>query len=326
MAAYTGIQGQNILIVSSDPANPTEGQIWYNTTSNLLKGYQYIAGSWASGGNLPTANRLSSGFGVQTDAVNAAGFGTTVLSSTSKYNGTSWTGSGNVNTGRYALAASGNSSSTAGLIFGGDTGPGTFTNATEKYNGTSWTNNPTGLNTARAYNQGAGVQTAALSMAGYTPPAPPTITSVVESFNGTTWTNTTSLPGPRTKFNNAASGTQTAALYFGSGNTDSFNGSSWTALNNMNTSRFNIAGAGNSTTTLAFGGFPAPAAAATESWDGTSWRNETSLSLGRDTISAAGNSNTTSLGFGGSLPGGVSQNATEEWTGIGFTTRTITTS
>jgi hypothetical protein len=40
MAAYTGIQGQNILIVSSDPSNPTEGQIWYNSTSNLLKGYQ----------------------------------------------------------------------------------------------------------------------------------------------------------------------------------------------------------------------------------------------------------------------------------------------
>jgi len=49
MVAYTGIQGQNILIVSSDPANPTEGQIWYNSTSNLLKGYALVAGSWASG-------------------------------------------------------------------------------------------------------------------------------------------------------------------------------------------------------------------------------------------------------------------------------------
>ena len=43
MVAYTGIQGQNILIVSSDPANPTEGQIWYNSTTNLLKGYQFAA-------------------------------------------------------------------------------------------------------------------------------------------------------------------------------------------------------------------------------------------------------------------------------------------
>ncbi len=50
MTAYTGIQGQNILIVSSDPANPTEGQIWYNSTTNLLKGYaNVVTNAWASG-------------------------------------------------------------------------------------------------------------------------------------------------------------------------------------------------------------------------------------------------------------------------------------
>jgi hypothetical protein len=37
MANYTGIQGQNILIVDTDPANPTEGQIWYNSTSNTFE-------------------------------------------------------------------------------------------------------------------------------------------------------------------------------------------------------------------------------------------------------------------------------------------------
>ena len=51
MAQYTGIQGSNILIVSSDPANPVEGQIWYNTTSNTLKGYAFAPASWATGGN-----------------------------------------------------------------------------------------------------------------------------------------------------------------------------------------------------------------------------------------------------------------------------------
>jgi hypothetical protein len=48
MANYTGIQGQNILIVDTDPANPTEGQIWYNSTSNLLKGYaNVVTNAWA---------------------------------------------------------------------------------------------------------------------------------------------------------------------------------------------------------------------------------------------------------------------------------------
>jgi len=65
MATYTNIQGQNILIVSSDPANPTVGQIWYNTTSNTLKGSAEI-GAWATGGNLATGRNLLAGAGTQT--------------------------------------------------------------------------------------------------------------------------------------------------------------------------------------------------------------------------------------------------------------------
>ena len=38
MTTYTPIHGQQILIVASDPANPTVGQIWFNTTTSTLKG------------------------------------------------------------------------------------------------------------------------------------------------------------------------------------------------------------------------------------------------------------------------------------------------
>ena len=70
MAQYTGIQGQNILIVSSDPANPTEGQIWYNSTSNLLKGYaNVVTNAWAAGGNLNTARTYIGSAGTQTAAL-----------------------------------------------------------------------------------------------------------------------------------------------------------------------------------------------------------------------------------------------------------------
>jgi hypothetical protein len=54
MSEYINIHGQQIEIRSSDPANPTLGQIWYNTTSSALKGYQFVQG-WATGGNLGTA-------------------------------------------------------------------------------------------------------------------------------------------------------------------------------------------------------------------------------------------------------------------------------
>ena len=89
MVAYTGIQGQNILIVSSDPANPTEGQIWYNSTSNLLKGQKYIE-AWSSGGNLNTGREQNAGVGTQSAALSIGGatppgIGTTA---TELYNGT----------------------------------------------------------------------------------------------------------------------------------------------------------------------------------------------------------------------------------------------
>jgi hypothetical protein len=42
MAEYINIRGQSIEVVASDPANPTLGQIWYNSTSNTLKGENLV--------------------------------------------------------------------------------------------------------------------------------------------------------------------------------------------------------------------------------------------------------------------------------------------
>ena len=39
MATYITIKGMAVETVSADPSNPTEGQVWYNTTTNTLKGY-----------------------------------------------------------------------------------------------------------------------------------------------------------------------------------------------------------------------------------------------------------------------------------------------
>jgi hypothetical protein len=35
------------------------GQIWYNSTIGVLKGYQFIGAAWASGGNLGTGRYSS---------------------------------------------------------------------------------------------------------------------------------------------------------------------------------------------------------------------------------------------------------------------------
>jgi len=39
MATYITIKGIQIQSLASDPANPVEGQVWYNSTSATLKGY-----------------------------------------------------------------------------------------------------------------------------------------------------------------------------------------------------------------------------------------------------------------------------------------------
>ena len=56
MTTYKEIKGTQIEAVSSDPSNPVEGQVWYNSTDNVLKGETLTAaGAFASGGNMNTA-------------------------------------------------------------------------------------------------------------------------------------------------------------------------------------------------------------------------------------------------------------------------------
>ena len=39
MSTYKGIKGYRVQSLASDPGSPLEGQVWYNTTTNLLKFY-----------------------------------------------------------------------------------------------------------------------------------------------------------------------------------------------------------------------------------------------------------------------------------------------
>jgi hypothetical protein len=73
MATYKGIQGFTIQNLSADPSNPIEGQVWYNSTSNVWKVEEATAaGAWASGNSMNTARTNLGGAGIQTAAL---GFG-----------------------------------------------------------------------------------------------------------------------------------------------------------------------------------------------------------------------------------------------------------
>ena len=73
MTTFKEISGQLIRTLSSDPANPQEGQIWYNSTIGVLKGYDVTLAAWASGGNMNTARDRLAGLGTQTAALGVGG-------------------------------------------------------------------------------------------------------------------------------------------------------------------------------------------------------------------------------------------------------------
>ena len=58
MADYININGNNIPIRASDPSNPIQGEIWYNSTTNLLKGQGFQAAAWATGAMSPSLTDL----------------------------------------------------------------------------------------------------------------------------------------------------------------------------------------------------------------------------------------------------------------------------
>ena len=82
----------------------------------------------------------------------------------------------------------------------------------------------------------------------------------------------------------------------------------------MNTARIYLAGCGTQTSALGFGG---TSSGDTESWNGTNWTEVANLSAGVNNAGGAGTSNTSALNFGGGLPSGAVQAATEEWTFTG---------
>ena len=323
MTTFKGIRGTTIEVVSSDPANPELGQIWYNSSSGTLKGYIFATvNAWASGGSLNTARFSLAASGSQTAALAFGGTGTPDRTTASEsYNGTSWTNTPSMNTARSNLAGSISGTQTAALAFGGWAVPGSTT-ATESYNG-SWTS-VNSLNNARWGLGGTGTQAAGLAFGGY-PGGPATPQTITESWNGTSWTST---PANLNTGREMASGIglQTAALAAGNGtNSESYNGTSWTATSALNTSRNagSANGAGTQTAGLIFGG-NGFSTGATELWNGTSWTsNPNGLATARIGLAGCG-TQTVALATGGYTPATTA--VTEEWTGQALLVKTITVS
>jgi hypothetical protein len=329
MADYKNIKGFNIQYLDSDPPNPIEGQMWFNSTTQTLKGAEaggFPLGTWASGVNLNTARGNAHASGTQTAGLFSGG--SPVYAITELYDGSAWTEVNDMNTGRGQTYFSNSSPQTSFIAASGSDGAVTL--AVESWNGTNWTE-VAEVNTAVRNGASFGESsTAMVKTGGVTEPGASTPSA--ELWNGTSWTEIAEANTSRFVSRGGA-GTSTAGIIAGNypspGNvadTELWNGTSWTEVNNLNTGRSGIGFSGTQTAALAHGGgvgTPQAAQVVTESWDGTSWTELADLSQASQSGCGAGSS-TSGLHMGGYGPADLS--ATEEWTVPEYVVKTFTTS
>ena len=205
------------------------------------------------------------------------------------WNGSAWTEISDVNDARNNEAGLGAGTTTAGLIYGGNTPPRTAN--TESWNGSSWTevNN---LNTARSNVSGVGTSTASLAFFGQDAPGGSGYTGKTESWNGSSWTEV--ADGNTARGGGTGMGqVYTACLQVGGydgpfASVEQWDGSSWTEVGDQNQATEQRGSVSGTTTAgLIFGGGTSPSAliTTTQTFDGSTYEPEIAFLFKRLTSS-----------------------------------------
>ena len=93
MTTYKVLKGTNIQVKSSDPTYPIDGEVWYDSTNNVLKGNKGTpVAAWATTNSMNTGRYGMGSAGTQDSALGFGGNGPTVQTAvTESWNGTNWT-------------------------------------------------------------------------------------------------------------------------------------------------------------------------------------------------------------------------------------------
>ena len=332
MSTYRAVKGYNIKKVSSNPANPKEGQIWYNSTTSRLKVQQSLAGAWESAN---AKLRLSEGpatIGSKVGMVAVGGYapgGHTAA--VDEYNGTTYSVGTNYPTTNYAGQGAG--TLTAGLIAGGNQTGSTYKNESYTYDGSSWTSAPN-LNKARnGCASSIGTQTAALIHGGYDNASPLAGRAETEEFNGTSWSEQNDLSTGRA--HGGSGGTQTAGIYFcgettnsGTFNTrcpnttEEYNGTSWSGGGTVPGNFTRLNGSGLQTACFRIGGASPTVVSTTDYYNGSSWASAASLGSAQNWASSGGTGANDSI-IGGGRGSSSYTSVTQEYSNPLVTTRSV---
>ena len=340
MTTYKDIRGTHIKTVTTDPPAPLNGQMWYNSTTKVMKGFTSSpAGSFATGGNLNSARDNISGTGTQTAGLVTGGPGGS-NGYTELYNGSSWTEAADLNTSRDSTSQGRAATQTATIVWGGyPTYPGSYRTETESWNGSAWTE-VNDLSYGQSNGGAAGTSTSAIFGSGTVQPGNPfsgDFSPLSQSWNGTSWTTVSSVNNARYGLNSSGGGASntSAIIYGGLGGpspytakafTETWNGSSWTEVNDMNTARYSLTGTGATiTAAIAFAGtIPGPPIKSeTEVWNGTSWSEDTDIPTA-STNAGSGGTSSSAFVAGGNTGSDIAN--TFEWTTPTTSTVTFTAS
>ena len=240
----------------------------------------------------------------QTATVVFGGNDGSVTGKTENYNGSSWTETTDLNTGK--TNAVGTGTYTAAIA--------AYTSTAETWDGSSWSE-VSEMNTSRQEVGSLGTSTAALAIGNQN-----AASAIVEQWDGSSWTEVgdlTTAVGVTSGFGttsagNAAGGATSPGASVA--NNQSWNGSAWTEVGDLNQNRYFGSASGTSTSGLVFAGYrssPASEIANTEAWNGTSFTEQADLSTARFTGGPAHNSTQADSLLAGGNPSNKTN--TEEW-------------
>ena len=337
MADYININGNNIPIRASDPSNPIIGEIWYNSTTNALKGQVFQAAAWSAGGNM---NNVMSAGGMTTQGTQTAflawnGAAPGVDSNpgyTESYNGASWTNLALTPYPATTPASFGTQTSAVGA--GGNTGAG-GQSTTIEWNGSSWSGGGSiPYNRMYMYNGAGTSESDGITIGGWnqTSPTGGSKNDVIV-YNGTAWsTDAATCPFPQYTGTHYGTGSSDVNLFGGfnppapeSRNNDhvNYNGTTFTALSAYPLRIAAASSAGTTSEAYVWSGNTSPGdTAAGNSWDGTSWASSTSYPSGKQSSYSGGSS----VGVALNASGRPYDQTTFEYTAAGPTTQTISSS
>lgn len=349
MSSYKEIFGFKIKNVSADPTNFQEGEVWYNTTDEVLKlgADTGPTGVWASGTNIPAQrdSGADGGFGTPTAAIIM--FGTsgapayTAYTTTFEYDGTTWSPSGAT---PYASTGVGSTGPiNAGAVFGGNNIPGpgpgggpeagTVKISTLEYDGSTFSSGGN-MNVYRFEPAGFGADQNDAVSAGGSAPAQGggTKKNSTEEYNGTAWSNVPATLGTsRTTRGGGTSSSDGLALGGnpGSNTNESYDGSTWSSITAAPNNTQGGMPQGPANDFMVAGGYTAPTPhAKTMIWNGTAWSTKADLNVTRRqgyTGKQQSSSSTGLVAGGVATPSNATTNTTEEFT-AGPYVKTITTS